>query len=268
MMEMINWLAPWQSMLLRTRRVEFCNVDYWDKQASRFNENVPHMSDLTQNQLSRLPLMPDYTVLDVGAGSGRVTIPVAKRVKQVTALEPSQNMLALLKANAEKESVTNIRCVHGSLKETENSARFDSHDVVMASFSLLMIDIEKALLKMDALADKGVYLFLSASKWMDDELQRIVYGELIPMRSDCIYVFNILRDLGIFADVELWNYTSKQSFSNIDAAVSRFMDLYHMPSEREGELREYLRRISVVDGGKFWLRHEMKVAMIWWMKTA
>jgi FkbM family methyltransferase len=93
------------------------------------------MNDLTHTQLIRLPLLPDYTVLDVGAGTGRITIPMAKCVKRVTALEPSQKMLSILKATAEKEGVSNIQCINKSLEDFDAGAGVVSFDAVVAFFA-------------------------------------------------------------------------------------------------------------------------------------
>ena len=267
MVGVINWGELRRLMLLSTNRLECFNASYWDKRASDFNENMVHMDDLTRQQLDRLPLLPEYAVLDVGAGAGRITIPVAKRVTQVTALEPSETMLTLLKANAEKENINNIRCIHGSLEDLEVGYGVDSHELVIASFSLFMIDIEKALVAMHNIATKGVYLFLSASVWMDSEIQKIIYGGSVPMWSDYIYAYNILYDLGILANVEIWDYSSKQSFSDLNSAVSKFTDLYSAPSKKQIELREYLRRTLVEDDGKLWIIRKRKAAMIWWTKS-
>lgn len=267
MVDVVNWSELRKFTLLSTHRIELCKTSYWDKHAVSCNENMAQLNELTETQLNKLQLLPDHTVLDIGAGSGRITIPIAKRAKQVTAVEPAGNMLTLLKANAQKEQTTNILYVNKSWDELALGIDVLPHDVVVASLSLFMVDIESALLKMDAAAKSGVYLFLSASKWMDEEMQNIIYGHSIPSDSDYIYIYNILHDLGILANVEIWNYESKQSYSGLDDAVSKFTELYSILPAKEGELREYLRQILVEEKGKVWLKRKRKMAMIWWTKT-
>ncbi len=265
----INWNQLRNEMLLNTRRVEFSKPRYWDKQAKAFDENASHMGDLTQKQLNRLLLQSEYTVFDVGAGTGRLTIPLAKRVKHVTALEPSPNMLALLKYNAQKENINNIDYINSSIEELDITT-IEPIEIVTASFSLIMVDIEKALLKMNDIATKGVYIFLSASKWMGEEIQKIVYGNgySSPYLSDYIYVYNILHDVGILANVDIWAYQSNQSYNDLADAVSKFMEQYRVPAEKQDELKKYLSKTLVQDNkGKFWLNRERKAAMIWWTKT-
>jgi SAM-dependent methyltransferase len=256
-------------MLFNTRRIEFSAVSYWDKQAAAFHENTAEMQDLTQKQLNRLLLSSEYTVLDVGAGTGRLTIPIAKRAKHVTALEPSANMMALLKANVQKEHIQNIEYIDRTIEELD-AAAIGVHDIVLASFSLLMVDVEKALLKMDAAALRGVYLFVSASKWMNEEIKNIIYGRDIssPDLPDYIYVYNILHDAGILANVDIWDFQSRQGYNTLDDAASRFMQIYRIPAEKQHELKAYLKKtLTQDDNGKFWLTRKRKAAMIWWTKT-
>jgi len=266
-MGLIKWDELWKFKLLTSHRIELGNTSYWDKRATGFNENMAQMQDLTKNQLDRMQLLPEYTVLDIGAGTGRLTIPVAKRVKQVTAVEPSANMFALLKSNAKKENIHNIVPINSSCEELNASNGVHPHDVVLASFSLFMVDIANALQKMNALANKRVYLFSSASKWISEELQKIVYDDTMPFTSgDYIYVYNILHDLGILANVEIWNFESNQCFVDLDAAVSNFMENYRILPNKESDLRTHLNELLAEENGKLWLKRKRKAAMIWWTK--
>lgn len=43
--------------------------------------------------------------LEVGAGTGKLTLPLARRGLRVTALEPAENMARVLRANADREGV-------------------------------------------------------------------------------------------------------------------------------------------------------------------
>lgn len=265
----VNWSELRRKMLIETQRIDFCKPSYWDKEAENFSQNVLQMGKLTQQQLDQLVLLPQFTVLDVGAGTGRLTIPIAKRVKSVTALEPSSKMLAILKANAKKQQVKNIKYVNKSLDDLEIT-ELKAHDVVLASFSLLMVDIDKALLKMDALASVGVYLFVSASDWMDKEIQEIALGEdeTSTVLPDQVYICNILHDIGIDSNVDVWDFESKQCYKDVESATTRFMQLYRISPEKQNALGAYLNKILVQDEkGKFWLNRRKKAAKIWWTKT-
>jgi protein-L-isoaspartate O-methyltransferase len=265
---LINWGELWKDKLQNTKRNELSTTGYWDKRATSFNENMTNMQELTKTQLNVMQLTPQYTVLDVGAGTGRLTIPIAKRAKQVTAVEPSKKMYNLLEWNIKKENLQNVTPVNCSCEEFIADVNIQPYDVVVSSFSLFMVDIANALQKLDELSTKHVYIFLSASTWMSQTLQRIVRGDADSVNSgDYIYVYNILHDLGILANVEIWNFESNESYSNLDDAVTKFMEAYHVPLNKETGLREHLNQLLVKENGKLWLRNKRKAAMIWWTKN-
>jgi ubiquinone/menaquinone biosynthesis C-methylase UbiE len=256
----IDWSQIRQDTLLSSQRIELYNPSYWDKEANAVNENMTQWAELTKKQLKRLPLSSEVTVLDVGAGTGRMTLPMAKRVKHVTALEPSKNMLITLRDNARKQHIFNIHYVNKTLEELDSTT---SYDLVVASFSLFMLDIKTALIKMNALASKGVYLFLSASPWLDEGIQKAVQSNSSTW-SDFIFIYNILYDAGIPANIDICDYDLKQSYVDLEDAVSKFSQLYRIQAEKKGKLREYLSENLVEEKGKLWTNRKRKAATIWW----
>jgi SAM-dependent methyltransferase len=59
-----------------------------------------------------LPLArPNDTWLDIGAGAGRYALPLALRVSEVIALDPSPGMLAALREQALEHGIANVRTV-------------------------------------------------------------------------------------------------------------------------------------------------------------
>lgn len=234
-----------------------------------YNKKTAYMYALTQAQINKLPLTQKHTVLEIGAGNGRITIPLAQKVQHVTAVEPSPRMLAFLKSNAERAQVNNITYLNKPW-ETVTSGDVSPHDFVIASFSFFMVDLASALLKMHAFANEGVYLFLSASNWMEDEIQKIIYGDnaSLSVFADHIYVYNILNEVGITPNVEVWTYTSEQRYTCLDEAASRFIELYSIPATKKDQVKEYLRKLLMSDEeGGLWLKQKKKVAMVWWPKN-
>jgi len=259
----IDWSQLRNNLLLATQRIELYNPSYWDKESDIVDQHLPHWAELTREQLKKVPLSKEITVLDVGAGTGRMTLLIAKRVKHVTALEPSKKMLDVLREKAKKQQIFNIDCVNESFEQLEMASQYD---LVIASFSLFMFDIKTALLKMDMLASKGVYLFMSASPWLDEELQKTI-NDNISYWSDFILIYNILYHIGITPNVDIWDYDLKQSYTNLDSAFSRFNQINHIPPEKKDKLRDFLREKMVEEKGKMWYNRKRKAATIWWTKN-
>jgi SAM-dependent methyltransferase len=54
---------------------------------------------------------PGETWLDIGAGAGRFALPIARRVREVVALDPSERMLAGLHEIAAEHGIGNVRTI-------------------------------------------------------------------------------------------------------------------------------------------------------------
>jgi precorrin-6B methylase 2 len=59
-----------------------------------------------------MALTPESRVLDIGAGPGSLAIPLAEMVAHVTAVEPAEGMMEILKQNMETYGTRNIDCVY------------------------------------------------------------------------------------------------------------------------------------------------------------
>jgi len=95
----------------------------------RFGANY---SALTQNNLSRIrPLAPKGKILDFGAGTGRISIPLAKEGYEVTAIDCSSQMLQELKRKAHDLNL-NI-ATHQSLTDVISQ----DFDMSLAIFTVL-----------------------------------------------------------------------------------------------------------------------------------
>ncbi len=56
---------------------------------------------------------PGETWLDIGAGAGRYALPLALRVREVIALDPSPGMLAALREQGVEHGIANVRVIEG-----------------------------------------------------------------------------------------------------------------------------------------------------------
>jgi SAM-dependent methyltransferase len=273
----INWNELWKTMRSGHQRRGDRGEDMgsrWDKRAKKFNESVMQHTERTERQIAKLELKPEYTVLDVGAGTGRLTIPIAKQVKSVTAVDPSKGMLACLQENVEREGITNVTSINKRWEDVELGVDIEPHDVVIACHSLGMLDIQEALRKMDAASKRYVYIINFAGKWMgngDGELLKSVFGEEHRHwhSLDYILFYNILHDMKIYANVDILDTVFEQHYDSMDDAVDRWGEMRDIPEEKEDVLREYLSGILAKDDktGALSFKRKSKSATIWWQKN-
>ena len=104
-----------------------------------------------QITIAGLDITKNSRVLDIGAGPGTLAIPLAPRVKEITAIEPGEGMVAILKERMKNEGITNIKSIQKRWEDIDPALDLaGQYDVVIASLSLTMEDIRLALQKMDA----------------------------------------------------------------------------------------------------------------------
>ena len=99
----------------------------WDAIAEGFDRHTtPHTMALGEHALARMDLRPGVRVLDVGAGSGGLSIPAARTGAQVVALDIAPAMIEHLTARARAEQLPSLEGRVGDGEELEfDDATFD-----------------------------------------------------------------------------------------------------------------------------------------------
>jgi len=110
-----------------------------------------------------LPLIsPDHRVLEIGAGTGIYTIPLARRCREVTAIEPSGNMLAALKSKASRGGLSNIICVNRDISGFSPEGLYDSV-CAFSSFEYIP-DLENLIRKVAASIRPGGTVYFTTAR--------------------------------------------------------------------------------------------------------
>lgn len=105
--------------------------DFFDGEAATYEEN-PFTKNTTEEVdflLSLYPLKPGATILDIGCGTGRHSIELAKRGYKMTGLDLSEKMLEVAKQNAASVSELeegSIEWLHLDAKEFALDKLFDA----------------------------------------------------------------------------------------------------------------------------------------------
>jgi SAM-dependent methyltransferase len=203
------------------------------------------------------------TVLDVGAGIGRWSIPMAKRCRKVTALDKLDPMLEILRENTSRENLGNIEIVQGDWHEID----LEPHDYVLSSHAVYASpDIVGYARKMESLANKACYLVMRVPKHDG------VLGELSARIHGCWHDspnfpvgYNALLQAGIVGHVipeETGRVWHDGSLENARDRVKRHLRLGS--DEHDGAIMEALKeRLSFRDG-EYWWPDWMRSALVWW----
>ena len=264
----INWQELWQSARQQKSWRSKSAAD-WDKKAPGFarrNQRSPFV-DLVIN---RLPLSEATTVLDVGCGPGTLALPLANRVRSVTALDYSGGMLDLLAEECRSLEIGNIRRVQGSWEDDWQQLGIGRHDLVIASRSMGVDDLNAALHKLDQMAARHVFIIDRIAPTPFDPAAFAAIGRDFESGPDYIYTVNALYSMGIVAHVDILALEPELHFSDLEQALDSYRWMIkEMSAKEEALLTTYLEsRITYHDDQSITLRREQppRWAMIWWTK--
>ncbi len=241
-----------------------------DEYAEQCNEALPRINNVEQTrlQVSLMSIEPEETVLDIGAGVGRLSILIASQAKHVTAVEPSTKMVSYLQNNMQKAHAENISILKKRWEDVRLGFDIQPHDVLIAAYSLTMPNLKEALAKINCAAKKRVYIITSASRLFDADLWKELYNEEQPICwLDHLYLSSVLLELGIYANVSIIEHPVELSYSSLNEAVEHWTKMYLIPKAKHSILKRYLSSNLHDSNGKFTILRNSRTAVLWWMKA-
>ena len=166
----------------------------WDGRAQAMSRGV-FSGAYVDGFVARLNLAGCATLLDVGCGPGTVSLTVAPKLARVYGLDYSPGMLAAFVEHAGRRGLTNATPILRAWEDDWSDVPVC--DIVVASRSTQVPDLEAALVKLDAHARHRVYLtHLAGGRFLDPAVYEAL-GRQDEALPDYIYVVNILRQHGI-----------------------------------------------------------------------
>lgn len=241
----------------------------WDEKARSFagrNKSASYVELF----LSQLPLDSEMTVLDVGSGPGTLAIPMASRVKKVTAIDFSKGMLETLMELAREEGVANIDAVCCAWEDNWAENGVQPHDIAVASRSMGVQDLETAIQKINSFATKYVFLSDRIGSTPFEEGAFTALGRPFTPGPDYIYTLNILYTLGIYPNVTILKLERDVTYDSMEEAVRSYSWMFHDITEKElALLQEYIgNKIVSSKGDTITVRRDSppRWAVIWWQK--
>ncbi|HOI60700.1 MAG TPA: methyltransferase domain-containing protein [Methanoculleus sp.] len=276
MHRIIDWNELWKA--LHVSSPERAEKDrnpaaHWDKRAAAYRRVTRDERSATEQELAILGVQPGETVLDMGAGTGRLAVPVARTAAHVTALDPSEGMLAILRERMAAEGLTNYSCLRKRWEDATIGRDVEPHDIVVAAFSLGFYDLAAALEKLDAAARRAVYIFWHAGEWRNPgemALYRTVFGDEAAGEKgypDYIFPVNILHDAGIYPNVRIYRAAWDAVYDSVEDAARTWAAMHNPGMEDLTPVREYFARALRKDGsGKYIETAVRPTAAVWWEK--
>jgi SAM-dependent methyltransferase len=204
-------------------------------------------------------------VLDVGAGAGLLTIPLAETVRSVTAVDPSPTAIDSLEKTARRRGLANIRTIASFWAEVPEAALTPQHDTVLASFTMGVVNPRPHIEKMIRAARRQVVIVEPAGlrHWQFPELWTRIRSEPFSPGPDYITILNLLHQMGIYADVRTGSYLSVRRFADFASARSTLLKAVGGEATRSaGAVEDFLSRNLERRMGGWVLRRSQDIAMI------
>lgn len=261
----VDWLGLWRDLVTaisRSRRAESPG-SYEARVRKKASERPDPLLDFLLRDIDA-----KSTVLDVGAGNGRWTIPAARVASRVTAVEPSDAMVRVLRENVAASGLDNVEILQSPWEE----ATVGRHDLVTSSHAIYFSpDFASFVRKMSSCARKRCYLAarLPPHDGIIGELSLRIYGH--PHDSpNAVIAYNALYSLGIYANVLVehgihrWmDATLKDAF----ARAKRHLRLEAVDSYDELIRDTLARRLAHAEGSHVW-PDGMRSVLLWWDPSA
>ncbi len=242
--------------------------EFWTPRRARWFNQAVQISNFPAQTLKALEpiLVGCRSVLDVGAGVGALTIPLAKAVEAVTALEPSPPMMEELRANLTRNRLRNVSCLQAAWGKAEVSP----HDLILVSnVSPIFKDLLGFLTTAEPLARRALALVQNVGpgteKFYFGELYPLLLGHPYPPREDYLRTVTLLHSLGIYANLQIISYHFDQPFADLQEALDFWKEQMHLGDpEQERRLAGFLQTRLQRVGSRLAAPLRRQSAVLWW----
>lgn len=268
----VDWASEWKRhresspWVQKLKEKGISNEEFWDtyKYADTSDEydSLTGYPGLVLVKMIRF-LKEDSTVLDVGAGAGAYSIPLAKVARSVTVVEPSKGQIARLLKRAEKNGLENIQVINKRWQDVDK-AELETYDLVNAAYCFHMPDIMPALQKMLDVTKGALSLVTLADHGFRDVYEGI-FGEH-EGEPEYVYLYNALLQMGYPSNVEIFN---RRYQLPLEMQTEILKSSYDLTPDVEQRLFAHLvatQRLVERKSG-LWVQRRYRDAMIWYCKN-
>ena len=207
-----DWASAWSHMVRRrARQIRGRPADFWDRRSRAYA--FATADEVDPLLLAVEPFLAAHkTLIDVGAGTGRLAAALSGRLEWLTLVEPSWGMRERI---PDRGNLTLLAC-------TWEEAEVVPADLVTCSHVLYMVeDAVGFVRKLEQSATERVFLALR-----DDQLRHpaeLLWESLSGARRarqpQFWDAYNLLRSMGIHPQVEVSTTQSNHRYADMEEAV-------------------------------------------------
>jgi len=203
-------------------------ADSWSNFAQQFRADPRRTDDPLVNHLRQV-VTSEQVVLDVGAGGGRLALPMALEAKKVIAVEPSPSMCRVLREVADEFDVWNVEVVEADWLEAEVPVA----DLAICCHVLYVIrDIEAFVRKLENHAKRVIVVVYQAPPQSQIyPLWEPVHG--VPRLSlpSLPEFLEVLNQLGVKPEIEAIHTERNRGFDSMEIAKEQIARRLYVTSD-------------------------------------
>jgi SAM-dependent methyltransferase len=261
----IDWNQVWKERRAR-RTSPKRDTSFWDGRAASFLKGSAERQ-YADRFLAIMQPKNDWSVFDMGCGSGTIAVAVAPYVRSVTAVDFSGKMLDAVRVRCAALNIHNVTCILGRWEEDWEELGIGMNDV--ASRSLVADDLRESIRKLEGRALQKVFVSTVVGDGPFDRLLYDAIGRPLDLGPDYIYNYNLLYQMGILANVTFIKECRNRLYeSHEDALQSMLWMLDTLKPGEEMKLKRHLDKHLVRQNGGWRLSYDRIVpwAVLWWEK--
>ncbi len=244
--------------------------DSWGGAMARRFRSDPHRQLGVNLETIASYVQPEDTVVDVGGGAGRVSLPLALQCRVVINVDPSAGMKAEFEASAMEAAITNARFIQSDWMDASELA---GDLVITSNVTYFVRDIVTFIRKMEATAKRRVVITVWSVPPPNQSaaLFRLVYGEEQEASPGHRQLLPVLWEMGILPDVRVLSASFLNGLPQTreaavqEAALGRWLSPNHQDlatstiQEHFGELYE-----ETAEGYRPLWRPEVRELLLTW----
>ena len=272
---LVNWEAIHKlSMPPMMRERQEPDTEGERRFADFYNRMAAMEAEFTPNQVNALPLLAEDTLLDMGCGPGRLSVPLAKRVRSVTALDVSDSVLRHVTDNAKAAGVDNISTRKLDFHDAVAGENVEKHDVVICSRSVGLANLRKlstfaermAAVVTFANAPTIPHLLSGIFKDVTSAPKPPFPAQTLDRKINYNVMFNIVYDMGFEPNVRIVDDGFRKHYASREEAEADILTLGKVDENKTDIFKKNLAPFLTPNGsGGVTFFMETRTCVIWWL---
>ncbi len=268
-------MEQWKNAVTENRKIKKdLKKGNWDKIAFLYDETMEKDRRRVDKMMAVLEakgvLNKKSRALDIGCGTGIYALELAKRCKEVVALDSSENMLSRLNQKMDDQQVKNISCIHGDWKEWKVSHQNynKKFDIVISALNTGINNVEALEQMNQASCNCCCYSSLSgiSKDAVKSEIEKMIFGKKLKVigHNEILHAFNIVYAMGYHPEITYvpfeWRKVKKpdEAFQSICEDYPQIIDL-----QKKEEIKKIIRK-NCDENGNFIEKMEATLGIMVW----